>query len=111
MKSESKGLGVMTNRIMMTMIALITLLIGLQLSGAAAQSFEPNVDRPGMDYRSFELANPNPLLCQQQCFNEPVCRAWTYVRPGVQGPRARCWLKERVPEPTPSDCCISGTSG
>src|SRR5207237_8212495 len=27
------------------------------------------------------------------------CRAWTYVKPGVQGNLARCWLKNQVPNP------------
>ena len=30
------------------------------------------------------------------------------MRPGVQGPKAHCWLKNKIPPPTPSVCCISG---
>src|SRR6266705_3219562 len=80
----------------------------LPASVAQAQTFEPDTDRPGIDYRSFDLPSPSPQLCQQQCYNEPVCRAWTYVRPGLQGPFARCWLKNGIPPAAPSDCCTSG---
>jgi hypothetical protein len=38
----------------------------------------------------------------------PPCRAWTFVKPGVQGPQARCWLKHQAPEARPHPCCISG---
>jgi PAN domain len=72
------------------------------------QTFEPNTDRMGSDYRSFDLPAPNPQLCEQTCMNESVCRAWTFVLPGFQGPQARCWLKNSIPAATASDCCTSG---
>lgn len=49
-----------------------------------------------------------PLLCLQACEEEERCKAWTYVKPGHQGRNARCWLKHRVPNPRPADCCTSG---
>jgi hypothetical protein len=70
--------------------------------------FEVNVDRPGNDYRSFDLPAPQPDICRNSCFNEPACVAFTYVNPGVQGPNARCWLKNVVPPPAPNGCCVSG---
>ena len=73
-----------------------------------AKTLEPGVDRPGSDYRNFDLDETRPELCQQACANEATCRAFTYVKPGVQGPKARCWLKNAVPAPKPSDCCTSG---
>ena len=66
---------------------------------------------PGMDYRSFELPGADPAACQKACEDEAQCRAWTYVRPGVQGPSARCWLKSDVPPTVKDDCCVSGTKG
>ena len=63
----------------------------------AAPPLEYGWDRPGMDYRSFNLGSPSPLLCQQACNTDARCRAFTYVRPGIQGPLARCWLKHSVP--------------
>ena len=69
---------------------------------------EGNTDRPGMDYRSFDLPAADPKLCQSACAGEANCKAFTYVRPGVQGPSARCWLKSSVPNTVNNDCCVSG---
>lgn len=52
---------------------------------------------PGRDYRSFFLRRADPRSCQMVCQREARCRAWTYVRPGVQGRKAKCWLKSSVP--------------
>ncbi len=71
-------------------------------------SWEPGIDRPGSDYRNFKLANDQPGLCARQCEQERRCQAYTYVKPGVQGAQARCWLKDAVPEPVSKDCCVSG---
>ena len=76
-----------------------------------AVSMEPGVDRPGSDYRSFEIAAANPEYCRSACQSEAQCRAYTYVNPGVQGPNARCWLKSTVPAGTPRGCCVSGVKG
>jgi 1-phosphatidylinositol phosphodiesterase len=74
----------------------------------SAGGLEPDTDRAGSDYRSFDLPQPAPELCQSACAAEPQCRAFTYVRPGVQGPSPRCWLKSSVPNPTSNACCTSG---
>jgi hypothetical protein len=70
--------------------------------------FEMNTDRPGRDYRNFDLPEPRPEMCREFCMREGQCRAFTYVKPGVQAPGARCWLKMDIPRSTPGDCCISG---
>ena len=67
-----------------------------------------DTDRPGNNYRNFDLAQPDPALCLEACQKESRCKAFTYVKPGVQGPKARCWLKDAVPPEKPSDCCVSG---
>jgi Caspase domain/PAN domain len=69
---------------------------------------ENNTDRPGLDYRNFNLTSSDPQLCQQACLSEKICAAWTYVHEGVQGPSPRCWLKNQVPNPQPNPCCVSG---
>jgi len=79
---------------------------GYVASGTAA--LETNVNRPGSDYRSFDLASGRPEECRDTCLVEPQCLAFTYVNAGVQGPNARCWLKSAVPTPNPDGCCISG---
>jgi 1-phosphatidylinositol phosphodiesterase len=73
-----------------------------------ASSLEVNVDRPGYDFRNFDLPQPRPELCREACMREGQCLAFTYVNPGFQGPSARCWLKTAVPQAIPSNCCISG---
>lgn len=69
---------------------------------------ENDSDRPGMDYKNFDLSDPRPELCRQACFQDKQCKAFSYVKPGVQGPGARCWLKAGVPTSVHSSCCISG---
>ncbi len=69
---------------------------------------EHDVNRGGSDYRSFEMSQPDPTLCQKECENDATCRAFTYVKPGVQGPTARCWLKNAVPDASANTCCVSG---
>ena len=60
----------------------------------------------GQDMTSFETSG-SWQECQRACASEARCRAWTYVRPGIQGPAARCWLKDGVPAASPDSCCVS----
>ena len=70
-------------------------------------TMEQSVDRPGSDYRGVNIP-ANPKRCRQLCTNDSKCKAYTYVRPGIQGPTARCYLKNKVPAARPNDCCTSG---
>ena len=79
------------------------------VSGVKAAEY--STDRPGSDYRDFDLAQTHPNLCLTSCASEGQCRAWTYVNPGVQGEQARCWLKSSVPLAVASSCCVSGVQG
>ena len=89
--------------------AVVALSLSLSLSaGARGQGLEIGIDRPGGDYSSFDLPEANPALCESTCRNDSVCRAFTYVNPGVQGASARCWLKNVVPPQVASNCCVSG---
>jgi hypothetical protein len=81
---------------------------GQPVAPPPGRQWEPHTDRPGSNYRDFDLPNPRPETCRDACWAEPQCRAFTYVRPGVQGPRARCWLKNVAPPARPNDCCLSG---
>ncbi|MBN3872697.1 PAN domain-containing protein [Nostoc sp. JL33] len=64
-------------------------------------------DRGGSDYISY-FTLPSASICQQYCINDNKCSAYTYVRPGVQGGSAVCYLKSVAPPLTPNDCCVSG---
>ncbi|MGD9915577.1 MAG: PAN domain-containing protein, partial [Rhizobiaceae bacterium] len=77
-------------------------------NGNVTFTYERNTDRPGLDYRHFELAQDNAALCRDACAAEDQCTAYTYVRAGAQGASAMCWLKSAVPPELPSDCCVSG---
>ena len=67
---------------------------------------EASINRPGSDYKNFETNSWSS--CQVACSQEGICSSWTYVRPGVQGPSGRCWLKNVVARPVPDANCISG---
>ncbi|MDB5602298.1 MAG: apple protein [Xanthobacteraceae bacterium] len=70
---------------------------------------EFSIERYGDDYRSFDLpTEPAGAACAAACEGEKNCRAWTYARPGYGSRTARCYLKERIPAPRRSPCCISG---
>lgn len=69
---------------------------------------EANIDRPGSDYTSFDLGEARPELCEASCARDSNCQAYTYVVPGVQGPAARCWLKNGVPAANGSWATVSG---
>jgi len=75
-----------------------------------AISMEQNTDRPGMNYKDYDLSSADPQICANDCANDPNCKAFTYVKPGVRGPNSvpECWLKNGVPNPVPGECCVSG---
>ena len=88
----------------------LLVVLGLLCTGAFAtvDTFEVGWDRPGFDYHSHDMNNPREILCQWACQKDSRCRAWTFVKPGIQGPLARCWLKNRVPAARKNSCCTSG---
>ena len=66
------------------------------------------IDLAGLDYLTMQLPVDDPALCQAACRSDERCAAWTHVAPGIQGPRAWCWLKHAVPARTSNKCCVSG---
>lgn len=80
--------------------------------GNTTESMSPmewGTNRYGQDYKGFELEAADPKLCQTACANESMCKAWTYVKENVQGPKPRCWLKHSIPSPSADSACVSGT--
>jgi hypothetical protein len=80
----------------------------LMRDGSTTVSFEPDINRPGSDFTNFEAIGDRMEICRDACAAESSCVAYTYVRPGVQRPRAVCWLKSTVPPANVEGCCISG---
>ena len=83
-------------------LGLAALLTGLATPSTAREG----VNLPGADYDNF--AAISALVCKQTCAADARCRAWTWVKPGFQGPKARCWLKHSVPALVRDRCCDSG---
>lgn len=83
-------------------------LFGSDVAALGQEGMEFNVDRPGSDLTSFDLDRADPRICRQACRQGTSCKAFTFVRPGAQGPHARCWLKSAIPTPVTSTCCVSG---
>lgn len=70
------------------------------------------IDLPGNDYKSFIIPysyDQLPYICQKACYEDPKCKAWTYITPGTkQGNCAVCYLKDDIPLMKKDDYCISG---
>ncbi len=79
-----------------------------QRQATTSYQMEDKTDRPGGDYRDFELPNADPKACAAACARDADCKAWTYGKPGVAGEKAHCWLKNEVSDPVANDDCISG---
>ena len=73
--------------------------------------WESGFDRPGNNYKNFPLSQINPGQCQQACNDDRQCRAWTYVKPNLQGREPHCWLKSSASTKQPAGCCVSGLKG
>ena len=84
--------------------------VSMRLDGATGTKIEAEVgfDRPGNDYLNFNLSKASALACETACNEDGKCMAWTYAKPGIVGPQARCFLKNPAPPPTPRSCCVSG---
>lgn len=70
-------------------------------------SIEFAKDRLGADYKGFAVGD-DPEVCRNACASDAVCKSYTYVRAGVKGPDAMCFLKNAAPPPMHNNCCISG---
>src|SRR4051812_24458938 len=78
-------------------------------AGAATHlGLEHNIDPPGGDYRDFNMSSPRPQACRDARLGDPRCAAYTYVKRGIQGPFARCWMKDTIVPAMANGCCTSG---
>jgi hypothetical protein len=68
-----------------------------------------NQNIPGNNYKSFELPQGTDCnTCIDSCLNDPKCKSYTYIKPGVQKKNAVCWLKSSAAYPESDSTCISG---
>lgn len=99
-------------------LALITAGLLLAAPQAWAQAFptfstEPGFDRPGGDFNTWVVDgnHKEAWRCQDSCFANPRCKAYTFVVPTTPEGNGLCRLKETVPAPVASNCCVSGVKG
>lgn len=82
---------------------------GVKKSALYVVTLEPGRDRPGANYRDATAPVAYPDYCQGVCLSDGKCKAFTYVEPGLQGPKAHCWYKNEKPQAVQSSCCTSGS--
>jgi hypothetical protein len=70
---------------------------------------EHDKDRYGGDYLGFDVNTDHIEDCEAACKADTKCAAWTYIKRGLHGPRARCYLKSVIPAISDNVCCVSGT--
>jgi hypothetical protein len=96
-------------------VLLLSVTLPVAPAAAQTQSREESTDRPGRDYKNFDLNLPSPGtfggpedVCRETCQRDDQCKTWTFVKAGVQGPKPRCWLKNAIPAARANTCCVSG---
>ena len=65
------------------------------------------INMPGHDYANFDA--PTWTSCRDTCAADSECQAYSWVKPGVQGPTGRCYLKSKIPQAVRNSCCVSST--
>ena len=89
-------------------LLLFSWLVMLGAGWAFAGGLEYNTNRFGGDYRRVILSKPDPKLCESECWKDASCKAFTYVKPGVQNDNAMCWLKGSKSPKSHDPNCVSG---
>lgn len=89
--------------------AAIALAAALLVGIPTAQACGPYCDLQGGDKAAYYM--DNAMACEWTCDRTNYCRGWTWVKPGVQGPKAVCYLKATLMPAKRSSCCISGYRG
>ena len=62
-------------------------------------------DLLGSDIAALDVQNAQQ--CADACAGNAGCAAWTFVRAGLKGPSARCFLKNPVPQPSFNAPCLT----
>lgn len=69
---------------------------------------EVGFDRPGMDYKIFNLTIADAAACEDACNRDSGCRAYAYYAPTSAGAAAQCRLKWGTPDWVPNPRNTSG---
>ncbi|MDX2086401.1 MAG: PAN domain-containing protein [Kofleriaceae bacterium] len=80
-----------------------------EASQARSRSWRDGTNIMGNDIVGLDLTDGDPAACAAACKGNAQCKAWSYVKPGVQGPQAKCWLKHTVGAYSSNPCCTTGT--
>jgi PAN domain len=88
---------------MRVVIRLAAMVLTMSSSSAFAVD---GTNLPGHDYADFNA--PSAFVCRTTCGGESRCQAYTWVKPGFQGPSGHCWLKDTLPSIVKDQCCDSG---
>lgn len=75
---------------------------------SSKSSYEVGVNLPFGDIGAQPLNKADARLCLEICLANAQCKSWTYVKPGVQDPKAMCWIKNIVPNSVNDKNTISG---
>ncbi|MBI1397506.1 MAG: hypothetical protein GC151_16155 [Betaproteobacteria bacterium] len=95
-------------RLAVLLFSLIVSTTAFSQTRASPWSESDNTNLPGNDMERIVMEAGQKDLCAEACRNNPLCRAYTWVRRNVQGPKPVCWLKSAVPSSHASQCCVSG---
>lgn len=78
---------------------------------ASRVTWQRGVNLPGTDMPNsgHDTLNDGGNACSQMCLANRSCVAFSWVKPSVQGPAAKCWLKNGVPTGNPDANVNSGT--
>jgi hypothetical protein len=91
-------------------LGLVCLPAPLAVHETLGAGMDDNTNRAWSDYTHFTVPRNGAARCQSACNEQRgKCRAWAYVREGVQGSEPICYLKDSAPAPVHDTCCISGT--
>jgi len=83
-----------------------TLVSAIAIAICSAPAFAVDgTNLPGRDYANFPA--PSAFVCRTSCGGESACQAYTWVKPGIQGPTGHCWLKNALPAIVKDGCCDS----
>lgn len=63
---------------------------GVKKSALKIVVLEPGLDRPGSNCKDRTIPIDEAGVCQTVCSADSKCKAFTYVKPGLQGPLVKC---------------------